>query len=250
MVLPFCLFRIVSRVPESFLPCSEPGQRPLRTSKFSSAHLCSASGKSLPQISGELTRQEDVKSEFLKCVKRIEKLKKQHLLDLVCLQVRPKLAASMRESDQVSTTRVNVFKMQTWKNLNQDAGWLRMHLMNPHDTMLVADVWTKCHLSHRWMKKQIENEKHIEIKKTHFTLYVEWIGNPERMYLGFPCHRWFRSCTPGASRWSWAIQMWTTKVREAHIILKRRQEYSDCDVFQIPMLTWHQECYHATCVQR
>jgi len=69
-----------------------------------------------------LTRQEDVKSEFLKCVKRIEKLKKQHLLDLVCLQVRPKLAASMRESDQVSTTRVNVFKMQTWKNLNQDAG--------------------------------------------------------------------------------------------------------------------------------
>ena len=60
---------------ESLLPCSEPGQRPLRTSKFSSAHLCSASGKSLPQISGELTRQEDVKSEFLKCVKRIEKLK-------------------------------------------------------------------------------------------------------------------------------------------------------------------------------
>ena len=39
-------------------------------------------------------------------------------------------------------------------------------------------------------------------------------------------------------------------MREAHIILKRRQEYSDCQVFQIPMLTWHQACYHATCVQR
>ena len=47
----FCLFRISRNLRESILEIlsSEPGQRPLRTSKFSSAHLRSAF-QSGPQI--------------------------------------------------------------------------------------------------------------------------------------------------------------------------------------------------------